>query len=134
MKTELENCQDALVGCNCGCSLRLRDLRWETLSLNSLRLWPRPRIKRFQWFKILNTVCICIFDISIISFRFIIHNLTKTATSASITVTRCGRSQSHFYLSVSETETEITNIFFLSKSSWEYFRKTFEWQMNMLTP
>jgi hypothetical protein len=27
MKTELENCQDALVGCNCGCSLRLRDLR-----------------------------------------------------------------------------------------------------------
>jgi hypothetical protein len=25
-------------------------------------------------------------------------------------------------------------IYSLSKSSWEYFRKTFEWQMNMLTP
>jgi len=54
---------------------------------------------------------------------------------------RCDRIRSHFYLSVSETEiiskkifkkelSISTPIYSLSKSSWEYFRKTFEWQLN----
>ena len=52
------------------------------------------------------------------------------STSASITVTRCDRSRSHFFIFWFQKLKLNLQIIILSKFSWEYFRKTFEWQVN----